>query len=72
LVPKLSGAYYVVRSVVHISTSNTLRSAYYAYFHSIIKYEIIFGGVTLPTVGRFSLSKENRQIYGWCTTQNLL
>jgi hypothetical protein len=32
------------------------KSIYYAYFHSIIKYGIIFW-VTLPPVGRFSLCK---------------
>jgi hypothetical protein len=30
--------------MVHISNINNLKSIYYAYFHSIIKYEIIFWG----------------------------
>jgi hypothetical protein len=30
--------------MVHISNINTLKSTYYAYFHSIIKYGTIFGG----------------------------
>jgi hypothetical protein len=42
--PKLNGACYTIRSMVHISNINILKSVYYAYFHSIIKYEIIFGG----------------------------
>jgi hypothetical protein len=44
MIPKLSAACYAVRSVVHISNSNTLKSIYWAYFHSITKYEIIFWG----------------------------
>jgi hypothetical protein len=42
MVPKLSGAYYIVRSMYHISNINTVKSIYFAYFHSIIKYGIIF------------------------------
>ena len=53
MIPKLSGAHYAVRSVVHISNINTLKSIY---FHSDIKYGIIFG-VTLPAVGKCSLYK---------------
>jgi hypothetical protein len=54
MINKLSGACYAVRSIVHISNINTLKSIYYTYFISIIKYGIIFG-VILPTVGRFSV-----------------
>jgi hypothetical protein len=70
MIPKLSGAYYAVRSMVHISNINTLKSIYYTYFHSIIKDGKIILSVTLPTVGRFT--KVNCQNYGWCPTQNLL
>ena len=51
---KLSGTRYAIRFMVRICNINTLKSIYYAFFHSIINYGIIFG-VTLPTVGRFSL-----------------
>jgi hypothetical protein len=56
VINKLSGACYAFRSVIHISNINTLKSIYYAYFNSNIKYGIIFR-VILPTVGRFSLHK---------------
>ena len=56
MINKLSGTCYAVRSIVHISNINTLKSIYYTYFISIIKYRIIFE-VILPTVGRFSLYK---------------
>ena len=42
MICKLSGAYYTVRSMVHISNFNTLKLIYYVYFHSVIKYGIIF------------------------------
>ena len=44
IIPKVSGACHAVRSMDHISNINTLKSTYYAYFHSVIKYGIIFGG----------------------------
>jgi len=33
IIPKLSGACYVVTLMVHVSNMNTLKSIYYAYFH---------------------------------------
>jgi hypothetical protein len=53
MIPKLSGACYAVKLMFHISNITTLKSIYFAYFHSIIKYGIIFG-VILPIVGRYS------------------
>jgi hypothetical protein len=44
LIPKLSGACYAVRSLLHVSTTDTLKSIYFAYFHSLMKYGIIFWG----------------------------
>jgi hypothetical protein len=35
MVPKLSGACYVVRSMYHISNINTLKSICFAYFNSL-------------------------------------
>jgi hypothetical protein len=45
----LSRACYAVGSMSHIHSTDTLRSIYFAYFHSILKYGIIFWG-NLPTV----------------------
>jgi hypothetical protein len=42
--PKLSAACYMVRQTYHICNSNTFRSIYFAYFHSIASYGIILGG----------------------------
>jgi hypothetical protein len=44
MIPKLSAACCAVRSMDHISSINTVKSIYYAYFHFVIKYGIILGG----------------------------
>jgi hypothetical protein len=54
IIPKLSGAYYAVRSVVHISNITTLTSAYFLYFPSVINSEI-FLGMIRPTLDRYLL-----------------
>jgi hypothetical protein len=36
-IPKISGACYAVRSLLHISNIDMLKSIYFAYFHSLIK-----------------------------------
>jgi len=54
----LRAAYYAIRSVVHISNITTLKSFYYAYFHSVIRYGKFYG-VTLPSVARISLYNRN-------------
>ena len=58
MIPKVSGTCYAIRLMVHISNISILKSIYYAYFHSIIKYEIVLGGgITFPTFGRFLIYK---------------
>jgi hypothetical protein len=42
MIPKLSRACYALRSVSHVSSTDTLKSIYFAYFHSIMKYGIVF------------------------------
>ena len=44
--------------MVHISNINTLKSIYYAYFQSIIKYGIIFGGNSFNSGKIFTLQKK--------------
>jgi hypothetical protein len=56
LIPTLIEACYAVRSMDHIRNTNSFTSIYYAYFHSIVKYVIIFW-VTLATVGRLLFYK---------------
>jgi hypothetical protein len=42
-IPKLCGACYAVRSMCHIINTVNLKSNYFAYFHSTVKYGIILG-----------------------------
>jgi hypothetical protein len=58
MIPKLSEASYAVRSMAHISNTETLKSVYCAYFHSIIKYGIIFGGNSTNSRKIFTLQKQ--------------
>jgi hypothetical protein len=58
MIPRLSVACYAVRSMVHIGNINTLKSIYYAYFHSIIKYGIIFWGNFFNSEKNFTLQKK--------------
>ena len=56
IIPQFSRVCYAIRSVVHISNINTLQSIYHEYIHCY-KISNNFLGVTLPTVGRFSIYK---------------
>jgi hypothetical protein len=55
--------------MVHISNINTLKSVYYAYFPSIIEYEIIFGGNSFNNRKIFRITKEDNQNCGCCTLE---
>jgi hypothetical protein len=61
LIPKLSRAYYAIGSLSHINSSGTLKIIYFAYFHSIMKYGIIFGVIPLTVKELFS--QTNASIY---------
>jgi hypothetical protein len=49
MIPKLSRVCCAIRAVSYISSADTFKSIYFAYFHSIMKYGI-FLGVSPPTV----------------------
>jgi len=44
IIPKLSRASYVIRSVYFLNDVSTFTTIYYASFHSVMKYGIIFQG----------------------------
>jgi len=44
ILPKLSMACYAVRAMYSLNSLNTLKIIYFAYFHSVINYGIIFWG----------------------------
>jgi hypothetical protein len=58
MIPTLSAACYAVRSMVHISNIDTLKSIYNTHFHSIIKYGIIFWGNSSNIGKVFTLQKK--------------
>ena len=58
MIPKFSGVCYAVRWMVHTSNINTLKSIYYAYFHSIIKCGIIFWANSSNSGKIFTLQKK--------------
>jgi hypothetical protein len=58
LVPKLRGECYAVRSMLHISNTDTLKSINLAYFHSLLKYGIIFWGNSTESKNIYTLQKK--------------
>jgi hypothetical protein len=42
MIPNLSRICCAIRSVSHVSSIDTLKSIYFAYFHSVMKYGIVF------------------------------
>jgi hypothetical protein len=58
MITKLIGACYAVRSMAHISDINTLKSIFYAYFNSVLKYGTIFGGNSSNSGKIFTLLKK--------------
>jgi len=40
--PKMSAACFSIRNLLHILNPDILRMVYFAYFHSVLQYEIIF------------------------------
>jgi hypothetical protein len=51
MILKLSGAYCAVRSVFRIISIDTLKSIYFACFHSIMKLEYFLGVIHLTVKG---------------------
>jgi hypothetical protein len=58
MIPKLSRACEAVRLMFHISNITTLKSIYFAYFHSVIKYGIISWGNSSNSGKIFTLQKK--------------
>ena len=58
LIPKLSAACYAIRSLFHITNIDTLKSIYFAYFHSVMNYGIIFWGNSTDSKKIFILQKK--------------
>ena len=55
--PKLSNACYLIRRMCLSCHINTLKMVYFAYFHSIMEFGIIFWGVSVESKRIFLLQK---------------
>jgi hypothetical protein len=62
LVQNLSRESYAVRSLSHISNFDTMKLIYFAYFHSLMKYRIIFWGNSCDCKKVFTLQKKTVKI----------
>jgi hypothetical protein len=58
MIPKLIGCCYAVRSMFHINNISTLKSIYFTYFYSVIKYGIFCGGNSSNSGKVFTLQKK--------------
>jgi len=57
LLPKLSSACFVIRSMLSHCNTTTIKTIYFAYFHSILEYGIAFWGNSTESVKVFRLQK---------------
>jgi hypothetical protein len=53
IIPKLSSACYVIRTVRPYVSQNTLKIIYYSYFHSVMKYGLLFWGSLTESIKIF-------------------
>jgi hypothetical protein len=44
MIPKLSGAFHGIESMLHISNTDAFKSVNFASFHSVMKHRTIFWG----------------------------
>jgi hypothetical protein len=58
ILPKLISAIFVIMSFSYFMSSETLQMVYFSYFHSIIKYGIIFCGNSTNISRLFKLQKK--------------
>jgi hypothetical protein len=59
IIPKLSSACFVIRSVKPFLSQESLKMLYYSYFHSIIMYGLIFWGNAYYSNTIFRLQRMN-------------
>jgi hypothetical protein len=70
LAPKLSGACYSVKSMLHVSSIDTLKSIYFANFHTLMKYGIIFLGNSSDSKRVFTLQKKTVRLMMGAKSRN--
>ena len=57
ILPKLSAACFLIRNLIHTLKPETLHMVYFAYFHSLLQYAIIFWGNSTHVHQVFQLQK---------------
>jgi len=57
ILPKLSAACFLLRNLIHTLNPDILRMVYFAYFHSVLQYGIIFWGNSTHAHQVFKLQK---------------
>ena len=62
ITPKLASALYAIRSMSTYVCTGTLKLIYHAYFHSLMKYGIIFWGNSINSKHIFILQKKGIRI----------
>ena len=63
ILSKLSILGFVIRQLFYVLNLETLRMAYFAYFHSIIRYGIIFWVNATNSCNVFRLKKRGNKTY---------
>jgi hypothetical protein len=70
ILPKLSSACFAIRSVKPYISPQTLKAIYYAYFHAIMSYGVIFWGLSPDSVKVLLLQKRVISIMMGCGERN--
>lgn len=66
IIPKLSSACYIMRSIKQIMSYNTLKTVYYSYFNAIINYGLPFWGNSPHAIKIFRMQKRIIRIMMGC------
>jgi hypothetical protein len=69
IIPKLSSAYYLVRRMYPCCTLDTLKMIYFANFHTVMEYGIIFWGISVGSKIIFQHQKRIIRIMTGCTSR---
>jgi hypothetical protein len=72
LLYKLSTVGFLMRKLSYVLIINNLKSVYYAYYHSLIKYGITYWGNIPDSHKVFLLQKENKKNNDGSGTNSLL
>jgi hypothetical protein len=58
IIPKLSSVCFAMRNITSLTKTETLKLVYFAYFHSIMPYGIIFWGNSTDSIEVFYIQKK--------------